>query len=366
MPGATTVGFGDAKAAKKWSAKLFLDSEKKGYFARKFIGTTDNHVIQRLTDLEQDAGDTINYDLSVQLRQAPTYGDNKLEGKEEALRFHSDSVLIDQVRQGVSVGGRMTRKRTAHNLRQIGKDKLSDWWARFNDEAIFVYLSGARGINQDFIESTAWAGFATNSIQAPDSDHQLYPGSVTAKANLASTDKMTKAVIEKAVVKAQMMHAVDPNIASLVPVEIGGEGHYVTVMSHFQAFDMRTADTSGWLDIQKAAITAEGRANPIFKGGLGMISNCVLHQHESVIRFSDYGAGSNVAAARALFMGRQAGVIAYGGTSQGTRYDWSEEVKDHGNDPRIAAGTILGIKKARFNGKDFGVLSIDTAAANPN
>jgi N4-gp56 family major capsid protein len=66
-------------------------------------------------------------------------------------------------------------------------------------------------------------------------------------------------------------------------------------------------------------------------------------------------------------MGRQAAVIAYG-TAKNTqmRYDWKEEMADFGNEPKIASGFIAGIKKTRFNGKDFGVISIDTAAKDPN
>ena len=54
------------------------------------------------------------------------------------------------------------------------------------------------------------------------------------------------------------------------------------------------------------------------------------------------------------FMGRQAAVIAYG-TAKNTqmRYDWKEEMADFGNEPKIASGFIAGIKKTRFNGKDF-------------
>ena len=367
MPGPTTIPFGDPKAAKKWSGSLFLDTCKKSYWDRKFVSESDNAIIQRLTDLESDAGDTIDFDLSMQLRNKPTSGDNRLQGKEENLRFYSDQVSIDQLRHGVSAGGKMSRKRTVHNIRKIARDRLSDYWSRYIDELHFIYLSGARGINEDFTEEPAYVGHAGNALQAPDAGHLVYGGDATAKANLDANDKMTKLVIEKAEVKARMMRAQDPNAVSLVPVMISGEPHYVCVMSTFAEHDMRTADTTGWLDIQKALITAEGKSTPIFKGGLGMVKNVVLHSHESVIRFNDYGAGSpgTVEAARALFMGRQAGVIAYGSTG-GLRFSWTEETQDHGNEPVVAAGIIVGIKKTRFNNKDFGVLSIDTAAADPN
>lgn len=362
----TTVPFGDAKAIKRWSASLFLETLSKSYWERKFVGTDSNAVIQRLTDLESGPGDRISFDLSVQLRGKPTYGDNRVQGKEENLKFFTDEVNIDQMRHAVSAGGRMTRKRTAHDLRKTGRDRLSDYWAKFIDEMTFIYMSGARGINQDFIEGTDWTGHAGNTIDAPDAGHVLYGGSATSKATIAAADKFDRAIVERAEVKASMMRALDPTTANMLPVMIGGEGHYVTVMTKFQEHDLRTgADAGGWLEIQKAAAAAEGRKNPIFIGGMGMINNAVLHSHESVIRFSDYGAGANVAAARALFMGRQAGVIAYGAKG-GLRFSWQEDTQDYENEPTVAAGTILGIKKTRFNGKDFGLLALDTAAADPN
>jgi N4-gp56 family major capsid protein len=365
MAGPTTIPFGDRKAIKRWSGALFLDILAKSYFDRKFTGESDNNVVQRLTDLESDAGDTISFDLSVQLRNRPTTGDNRLEGKEENLRFFTDEVYIDQMRHAVSAGGKMSRKRTSHNMRSIARDRLSDYWSQYIDQMNFVYLSGSRGINEDFIEPVTWAGFAGNAIAAPDSSHIIYGGTATSKATLAATDKMTRPVIERAVIKARMMRALDPTNANMMPVMLNGESHYVLCMDPFQENDLRVSDTTGWMDIQKAAAAAEGRNNPIFKGGLGMINNCVLHSHEWAIRFTDYGAGANISAGRALFMGRQAGVVAYGSTG-GLRFTWEEEMKDYGNEPTVSAGVILGIKKTRFNSKDFGVLSVDTAAANPN
>lgn len=362
----TVVAFGDPKAAKKWSANLAVDTRKKSYFENRFIGTDDNNIIQRKTELETDAGDTISFDLCVQMRNRPTYGDQRLEGKEESLKFYTDQVKIDQVRHAASAGGKMSRKRTVHDMRMIAKNRLGDYFARLVDELMFMYLSGARGINEDYIEDTTYTGFAGNSFTAPDTQHLIYGGSAISKASLAAGDKMTVTVIEKAINKAEMMQARDPRTANMVPVTNGATDQYVLLMSPFQEYDMRTNATTGqWLDIQKAAAAAEGRDNPIFKGSLGMINNTVLHKHRNVVRFRDYGSGSNVLAARALFLGRQAAVVAYG-TAGGLRYSWEENTKDYGNEPTVASGFIGGIKKTVFNSRDFGVISIDTAAADPN
>lgn len=361
----TVVPFGDPKAQKKWSGNLAVDQRKKSYWENRFIGTSDNSIIQRKVELENEPGDRISFDLCVQMRNKPTYGDNKVEGKEESLKFYTDEVIIDQVRHAVSAGGKMSRKRSAHDMRTVAKGRLSDYFARLVDELFFIYLSGARGINEDFIEDTSFTGFAGNTLQAPDSDHILYGGTAVSKASLTTSDKMTRNVIERAVNKALMMQARNPQTANMVPVSNGSEDQYVMVMSPDQEYDLRTSDTGGWLEIQKAAAAAEGRNNPIFVGGLGMVNNTILHKHRSVIRFSDYGSGTNLPAARALFMGRQAGVVAYG-TSGGLRYSWEETTKDYGNESAVASGFMGGIKKTRFNNRDFGVISIDTYAKDPN
>ncbi|QCP84331.1 N4-gp56 family major capsid protein [Cereibacter sphaeroides] len=360
----TVIKWGDPRALKKWAPGLAVDINRKSYWNRKFIGTGENNIVEEKLDLVSDAGDRVQFDLSAQLRQKPTSGDNRIKGKEESLRFFSDEVIIDQLRHPVNAGGKMTRKRTQHDLRKVAKERLSDYWKKYMDEIMFIYLSGARGHNSDFIEDTDYIGHAGNALQAPDSAHILYGGSAKAKAELTATDKMAKAVIERANTAAKMVKVRDQDSTEMLPVSVEGADRYVCVMSTYQSHDMRTADTSGWIDIQKAAAGAEGSKNRIFTGGLGMIGNTILHDHPDVIRFTDYGAGANIPAARALLLGKQAGVIAYG-TPAGMRWSWEEELEDYGNLPTVASGAIFGLKKTRFNGRDFGVMAIDTAAKDP-
>lgn len=360
MP-ATVIPWGDPKAVKKWQATLATQVHRNGYFTKRFIGKGENNIIEQKDDLTSDAGDRISFDLSVKLRQRPTSGDARVKGKEENLRFFTDEVIIDQQRHPVSAGGRMTRKRTVHDLRKVAKDRLAEYWQQYCDELMFVYLSGARGVNAEFIEPTDWTGHAGNAIQAPDASHILYAGAATAKNNIADTSVMAPELIERAATYAKMIRSKDQDATDMMPVDVEGEKHFVVVMSPYQALSLRTADSSKWIEYQKAAAAAEGRKNPIFRGGLGMIGNVVLHDHENVIRFSDYGSGVNLPAARALFLGRQAGVVAYG-TPGGMRFMWKEEMEDYDNEPTVVAGLIWGFKKTRFNGKDFGVIALDTYA----
>jgi len=369
----TIVGLGDAKAVKKYSTFLAVDVGRESYFNRKFMGVGEDAQtpLQTLPDLESDAGENISYDLCMQLRMQPIEGDNTLEGNEEDLKFYSDSVYIDQLRGGVNTGGRMTRKRTIHDLRQIARRRQGEWWARVFDELFFMYLSGARGTGTDYIYPTSFTGFASNSFVAPDSQHILYGGSVAGKSSITSSHVMDLSIIDRAVTRAASMGGGSSGVPSMQPVRIEGEQHYVLVMHPFQEHNLRLATASGgtWFDIQKSVTTQAGNKSPIFSGALGWYRGVVLHSHKAVIRFSDYGAGTNLPAARGLFMGRQAGVVAFGSPGTGLRFDWHEEARDNGNQAVISTATICGVKKTAFTidgtSRDFGVIALDTYAADP-
>lgn len=325
--------------------------------------------IQILTDLESDAGEQISYDLLAELRMAPVEGEDILEGKEEAQRFYTDQIYIDQARCGVNTGGRMTRKRTLHDLREKAKRQQSNWWARFMDELLFIYLSGARGINPNFLLQTGYTGRANNPLSAPTANHVLYGGDATAFNNIDANDKFDLRLIDRAKTRADSQGGGATGVPVLQPCKIDGNETFVCVMHTFQEDDLRSNTNTGqWLDIQKAAAGAEGRNNPLFKGSLGMYRGVILHSHRNVIRFNNAGAGANVEAARALFLGSQAAVVAFGSPGTNLRFDWHEETRDNGDKVVITTSSIFGVKKVTWNidgtNHDFGVFALDTAAAN--
>ena len=367
----TIIGVNDAKAVKRFAGMLAVDTSQKSYFNSRFMkrGADAQVPIQILTDLESDAGEQITYDLLAELTMAPVEGEDNLEGNEERQRFYTDQIYIDQARCGVNTGGRMTRKRTLHDLRTRARQQQSSWWARLQDELIFIYLSGKRGVNANFLVPTGYTGRANNSLATPDTNHILYGNNATAYNNIDSADTFDLRLIDRAKTKADSQGGGATNIPVLQPCMIDGNETFVCVMHTFQEDDLRSNSSTGqWLDIQKAAAAAEGRNSPLFKGSLGMYRGVILHSHRNVIRSSDAGSGSNVEAARALFMGSQAGVAAFGSPGTNLRFDWHEETRDNGDKVVISTSSIFGTKKVRFNvegtEQDFGLFSLDTAAAS--
>ena len=356
---ATEFGLNHDLAVKRWSTDLAVEAEVKQYF-RKFMGTGDDAMIKVKKELTKAAGDKITVGLRMKLSGDGVEGDNVIEGTsaEEALSYFADSLYIDQRRKGTKSKGKMSEQRVPYNLRADGRNALSTWFAEDYDQQIMMYLAGARGVDTTFHVGTSWTGRANNDLATPDSDHLIYGGDATGSSDLAAADVMAITLVDRLVAKCETL---DPMI---MPFMINGEKKYVLLMHTFQAHSIRTAtSTNDWIDIRK---NTDGQNSLLYQNALGEYAGVILHKHRNVIRFSTYGSGSDLEAARALFLGAQAGIIAWGRGGTHGRYSWNEDKDDRGNALAITAGAIYGVKKARFNSKDYGVIAVDTYAADPN
>ncbi|MFR1534309.1 MAG: hypothetical protein ACLSTO_12160 [Bilophila wadsworthia] len=158
-----------------------------------------------------------------------------------------------------------------------------------------MYLSGARGINADFISPLSFKGRANNPLQA-DAEHMVCGGSTTI-ANLTANDKMSLGIVEKLVAR--------PNPRPMMqPITV--EANASVCSSHVQAFSLRVRLPDDWLDIPKAA-GVRGDGSRVYKNALGSMptSSCTTQA------IATWNSG-NVGAA-ALFLGAQAGLAASAG-----------------------------------------------------
>jgi N4-gp56 family major capsid protein len=346
-------------AVKHWSADLMKEALKRTY-GLKFMGKTSSSLIQIKTELNKNAGDRIRFGLRMQLTGDGISGDGTLEGNEEALSIYTDNVFIDQLRHAVRSEGKMSEQRVPFEVRAEARDGLADWWADRIDTAFFNQIAGnTRPADTKFTGSQA-------SLE-PDADHVIFhsatAGSSHANESLVSTtDTFDLSVIDLARERATVG---SPN--QIRPLKIGSEDHFVMFLHPYQVYDLRRNTTTGqWLDIQKAAMQGGNTTrNPIFTGALGMYNNVILHESTRVPLGSQSASGeSGNPLRRAVFCGAQAGAMAFGRKSGKNTYSWREELFDYGNQLGVAAGSIWGLKKTRFNGSDFGSIVVVTYATD--
>ena len=362
----TTVVHNSPQAVQRYSSMLAVDIAREGYWNSKFMssGKSPTMPIWRLTDLEKMRGESVRYYLSLQLRGKPVQGEQKADGTAEKLDTYSDLVFIDQLRKVVSAGNKNDQQKTMLEFREIGRARQSEYMIRLFDETITMYLSGARGTNADFIEDTSFSGYANNSFVAPDSYHQMFGGDATAANNMTASDVFGLKLIDQAIAKAKTQGGGTQRIPKLQAPRVGGKKRFLCVIHPIQEFDLRREQGElGWAQLTKALATGKGDADSNFtKDALGIYRDVVIQVHDAAITFNNYGAGATLPAARALFCGVQAGVIALGQPGEANTFTWEEEWKDFRYVLEICTGTRWGIKKTTFNGLDFGVFSLDTAA----
>lgn len=337
-------GVNSPVAVKLWSRKLFQEALKQCWMY-KFIGNSDNSMIQLLDDTQKGPGDRITVPLRMQLTSLGIQGDSTLEGNEEALQIYTDNLYINQLRNAVRSGGKMSEQRVPFSVREQAQMALSDWYANVFDLGLFNQLAGV---------AAADTRIAANNVPtAPSANNVVYANGNTSEAAVASataSNVMKLQFIDFALEKAKL------NSPAIRPVKLMGDDYYVMFLHPYQVTALRTNTGAGqWLDIQKAAMTGgEITKNPIFTGSLGMYNNVILHEST---RVPTVVAG----AYRSILCGAQAATVGFGQDSAGNKISWTEELFDYGNQLGVAAGMIWGAKKMVFNSQDFGVITVITS-----
>lgn len=318
-----------------WRKQLFADVRDNLYMTR-FIGESEQSMIQELTDLKAESGSNISFGLGMKLTvTGGITGDSTLEGSEVAMTDYDEDVAINQLRNAVVLTGQMDEKKNIYDMRTSAKNRLADWFAERLDYEILNKLCG-----------NASATFS-NTPTAAASGRSVFAGGVSAVGDVTTAMKMDCKVLDKAKQTAQLA---SPMIR---PLRIKGKEHYVVVLHPYDALNLRQDPV--WHQAQRDA-NVRGEDNPIFSGALGMYNGIVVHEHEYIYRTND-GSGSAYVA-RNILCGQQAGVIAWGAPVK-----WVEKSFDYGNQWGISCGAIFGVIKPMFNSTDYGVVTLFAASA---
>jgi len=297
-PIATTHGL----TVEKWNSSLFTTYQEKTFFGR-FKGTSENSMIQLKRDLQKGAGDAVTFALSGILSGAGVTGNNVLgtgdTSNEEAMTFYNQRVVIDQIRNGTRLAGKMDEKRPAFSLRESAKVQLTDWLAYNEDAAIFTAINGADVVD---ISAAHVAG-----------------GGTTAVFNSLDTIPIMK------------KEAMFPSGATrkIRPIKIeNGEEVFIIGLNPADALSLK--QSADWKTINSNA-DMRGSSNKLFTGMLGMYDGCIIHEH------SGFVAGSPV------LLGAQAAFLAYGDPIM-----YGEEEFDYGNQVGFMIGSTRGVALAEF------------------
>lgn len=329
-----------------------------------------NNAVQLLDETQKSPGDTVKVDLINVIDTPGVMGDDIVSGNEVALNTFQSSLVIDQLRIPVLVKGAMSQQRVPFGMRDNARDQEALWWRQRVDVSFINQMAGNTAQT-----NVAYTGM--NATLAPNNGVAnagtwLTAGGVAGESSLGATNTMSLTILNQA--KAIAQTATYP----IRPIKFkGGLEVYVCIMHPFQMRDLKNSFGPGeWGDIQLAAMKGgEISNNPLFTGAAGMYENVLLFSDghscwgdsSQNARHTDLGAAAagTTNVGRALFLGAQAGVLAFGRSMDWPmRVKWVEEMLDAGNQLRVTAGMIWGYQKTVFNNVDFGSMVISTYASS--
>ena len=349
----TSFAVNDALAVKLWSKDLEAEALKATEIA-PLIGEDSNSIIMRKTGTSKGPGDQETFGLRMQLSGDGFSESDIAEGNGESLTIYSDALVINELLHVVSAKSQYTidQQRVPFDLRMECRDGLADWWGKRMSVSFFNQVCG-------YTPQTNTKYTGLNATVAPSSSRIIRAASAASDQALSSSDKFTLDLIDKA---KEMAETATPKIR---PTKINGKDHYVMYLHPYQVTDLRINTSTGqWLDIQKAAMAGmDSSKNPVFSGALGVYNDVILRRADDVTQGVNGSTGAAITTVRrAVLLGAQAACVAYGKQGGPNRYRWNEELFDHKRRLEISAGTIMGLKKTRFNSLDFGTVVVSTYA----
>lgn len=359
----TSYGVNSPEAVKLWSKKLFHESFNEMYFKR-FLSKSDSNIVHFIPEASKGAGDQVTCILRKPLDGPGVLGDSTLEGNEEQLKTFTDKITLNQLRNAHRSKGKMSEQRVPFSVRAEGANALKDWYVEHLEIAFFNQLCGF--VPQNDIRLTG-----LNDAFNPDLDHYFQSGDENPTAVDDSTvtagNVFTLDIIDCAVLKAKTYRS--RGLSRIRPVRTEAGQHYVMFIHPIHTKQLRTGlGNSRWQEIQDAALSAKNEStNPIYTGAVGIYNNTVIHESEYITYGVDAAGVATDAAnlamggnpvRRAVFCGAQAMGYGIGRGETILGMSNNEELFDYSNQLGQSVGAIFGLKKTRFEGRDFGSITV--------
>ncbi|AXB03210.1 DUF4043 family protein [Aeromonas caviae] len=372
---------------------MLTEEAPKGVKINNGKQTHHGAPVVRITDLAKGAGDEVDMQLFHQLSGRPTMGDKKLAGRLESMSFADFSLKISQTRHGVDAGGKMSQKRTKHDLIKTARALLADgYYGRLVDQRGFAQLAGARGdysatdIILPLADDPEFAEIMINPLTAPTYERHFFGGDATSFEAIDAADRFNLGCVDNmSLFLAEMANPIQP--IRMVADPSGGEPLYVLYVTPRQWHDFYTSSSGkDWQAMLASAMErSKGWNHPIFRGEGAMWRGILVKQYKGMpIRFNQ-GSTVKVCAAnsttgaevdkvagtlidRAVLLGGQALANAFGSGEQGGSFGMHQEPADHGNSNEISIRWVSGLQKIRFkqrngNIQDHGCMVLDTAVS---
>lgn len=325
-----------------WDNDFFTSYVRANRFKR-YMGTTENSIIQVKEQLGSKAGDRIHLALIAELTGAGQTGNGLLEGNEEALGQYEFPIAVSTIRHAVAVTDN-EQQFTGIELRDAGREQLKNWSMKklrtdiitaLGSKSGTAYGSASEGVKDAWLVANADRVLFGDGTVGGYTDHSAVLALVTASM------KLTKEVVSKAKARAEVASPI------IRPVTVGEDSENYVLFCGSGAF--RDLKTDLGTNLQNAQERGDG--NPLWRDGDLMWDGVVIRKIQEIATIGTVGASS--ARLEPYFLcGAQALGVAWAKRTKTTT-----DVRDYGFVKGVGIHEMRGVEKVVFNSKDHGMLT---------
>lgn len=349
-----------------WARELW-EAARDMMFVKRFTGTGNGSMIQRITDLTKtEKGEQVLMHLVADLTGDGVIGDSEREGFEEAMQSYSLTLNIDLITHSVKNKGKLSDQKSVINFRTVGRDALAYWLANRIDQLAFLTMSGVSYAYKNNGAARTGSPFPNLSfaadVSAPTTNrHRRWDVSTTNTLQAGDTASVVAADVPSYEMIVQLISYAKTHYVK--PMNEGGKEYYCLLM-HPQAVAKLKMDSNYITAVTRAGGT--GEKNPFFSGAVGMVDGAVIHEHRLVYNtlgtVTKWGSGNTIDGTRTLLCGAQALGMADLGPPE-----WNEETFQYSSQVGINVDKMFGLRKPKFFSiydnavEDFGIVACDHA-----
>jgi N4-gp56 family major capsid protein len=331
-----------ANVEELWDNDFFKSYVRANRFKR-YMGTTENSIIQTKGDLTKKAGDGITIPLITELTGGGQTGNGLLEGNEEALGNYGHKIDVATLRHAVAVTDN-DQQFTGIPLRDASKEMLKLWaMSKLRTDIITAlgsksgtaYGSASEGVKD------AWLVANSDRVMFGDGSVGGYTDHSADLLLVTASMKLTKEVVSKAKARAEQA---SPKIR---PVTVGEDSETFVMFADARAFrDLK-------LDLATSLQNAQerGDSNPLWNDGDLMWDGVVIRKIQEIATLGAVGAASALVSPYFL-CGAQSLGVAWAQMTKSTT-----DTRDYGFVKGVGIHEMRGVEKLIYNGKDHGVFT---------
>jgi len=349
-----------AVRAKQWDDGVFMEYVRESRFKR-YMGSTENAIIQVQRDLTKKKGDGITFNL-VGALDATTYNDGstQLVGNEIAMPNDGHKITVGVVRQAVTVNN-MDEQAASFDIKNAARTSIKTLAARLLKTATITALGSVNGV------PFATASAAQKNVWTASNVDRVIFGTIanynatfqTALNAILATQKLTYELV--GVIKRIAQGAKTVNGDGIRPFRYGEDEETFVMFVGKNAFrDLRTDMEEKWENAQPRADT-----NPLFSGPTSILADgVVVREIPEILPFLNT-AGTPVQVEPLYLCGAQALGIAWAKTLRTT----IRKEDDYGYQNGVGFEEIRAVDKIQWNqgqstAKDWGMVTGYVAAAS--